>query len=367
MKDMLERIGELVAIESPTADRDACRTVQEHCALRYKELGAAIEWTDGDDGTPVLLARFGSQQRPGLVVGHVDTVFPHGELSSRPFTVHDGLATGPGVLDMKAGLALLEYAIAALDEPPNLTVLLNADEETGSAGSQSVIRTEAVRGNWALILEPATADGAVKSARKGIGMYDLTVTGRAAHPGLDFAAGVNAAVEAAHQTVALAALTDDETGTTVNIGLIEAGTGRNVVPASARVAFESRFWTAVEAARVDEAVHGLAPVDQRAALAVSGGIHKPPMERDAGAAALIALAAECAEECGFMLAETAVGGVSDGNVTAGVGVPTLDGMGAVGAGAHGVDEYVDVASLPARARWLSRLLTKLPLLPTALQ
>ena len=355
---MIERLRMLVEHESPTSDEEACRALMDDCAEVYRTIGAVTEIVAGDGGTPVLLARFGAQRRPGLIVGHVDTVFPHGELARRPFTVTGNLATGPGVLDMKAGLVQLEQAVR-LHPDADVTVLLNADEEIGSPRSARVIRELAASAAWALILEPATADGKIKTARKGIGLYELKVTGRAAHPGLDFTRGVNAAVEAAHQTLALAALTDLDAGTTVNVGLCTAGTGRNVVPAAATVDFESRFWTETEANRVDKAVHALEANDPRATLSVSGGVHKPPFERDERVAAMFALARRCAAELGWDLQETAVGGVSDGNITASMNVPTLDGLGAVGGGAHSADEFALVDAMPMRAAWLARLIAEL--------
>lgn len=355
---MIERLRALVEQESPTSDEAACRALLDDCAAVYRDLGGVTEIVAGDGGTPVLLARFGAQHRPGLIVGHVDTVFPHGELSRRPFTVTGDRATGPGVVDMKAGLVQLEEALRQQPDA-DVTVLLNADEEIGSPRSARIIREVAAQSAWALILEPATADGKVKTARKGIGFYRLEVAGRAAHPGLDFTAGVNAAVEAAHQILALADLTDLDAGTTVNVGVCTAGTGRNVVPAAAIVDFESRFWTAAEAERIDKAVRALDPIDSRAALTVTGGVHKPPFERDERVAALFAVARQCAAELGWDLEETAVGGVSDGNVTAGMRVPTLDGLGAVGGGAHSADEFALVDEMPVRAAWLARLLARL--------
>jgi glutamate carboxypeptidase len=355
---VIERLRTLVEHESPTSDVAACRALLEDCAGVYRALGAVTEIVDGDGGTPVLLARFGAQRRPGMIIGHVDTVFPHGELFRRPFRIVGNHATGPGVMDMKAGLVQLEQALR-IQPDTDVTVLINADEEIGSPGSARIIRQVAERAAWALILEPATADGKIKTARKGIGFYRLEVTGRAAHPGLDFASGVNAAVEAAHQILALAALTDLDAGTTVNVGVCTAGTGRNVVPAAAAVELESRFWTAAEAERIDKAVRALEAIDPRATLSVSGGVHKPPFQRDERVAALFALARQCAAELGWQLEETAVGGVSDGNITAGMNVPTLDGLGAVGGGAHSVDEFALLDAMPVRAAWLARLLARL--------
>lgn len=346
-------LRQLVELESPSDDHFGCLAVQDVLGGLLAEAGGRIERSCGPTGTPVLVARFGAQRSPVLLLGHVDTVWPRGTLQERPYTVDDGVARGPGVYDMKAGLVQIVTALSALDSP-DVTVLLNADEELGSPGSQEAITAEAARSRCAMVLEPCGPGGALKTRRKGIGMYTLEVTGRAAHPGLDFAGGVNAAVELAHQVAALARLTEGET--TVNVGRIDGGTGRNVVPARASALFESRFWTAAEGARVDAAVHALPVVDPRASVRVTGGVHKAPMERTPAVEALVELAAECAD---WDLTEMAVGGVSDGNVTAAAGVPTIDGLGADGGGAHAVDEHVVLADLPRRATWLAELLHRL--------
>jgi glutamate carboxypeptidase len=346
-------LQQLVEIESPSSDHSGCVGVQEALGDLLLSAGGRVERVAGSGGTPVLVARFGAQRSPVLLLGHVDTVWPCGTLEERPYTVSDGVATGPGVYDMKAGLVQIVSALSSLDSP-DVTVLLNADEELGSPGSQDLIMAEAARSRCAFVLEPCGPGGALKTRRKGIGMYTLEVTGRAAHPGLDFAGGVNAVVELAHQVAALASLTSGET--TVNVGRVDGGTGRNVVPAGASALFESRFWTAEEGARVDSAVHGLLPVDPRASVRVTGGMHKAPMERTPAVEALVELAASCAD---WELTEMAVGGVSDGNVTAAAGVPTIDGLGADGGGAHAVDEHVVLADIPRRAAWLAEMVHRL--------
>ncbi|NKE64025.1 M20 family metallopeptidase, partial [Lentzea sp. PSKA42] len=215
----------LVELESPSDDHFGCLAVQDVLGGLLSSAGGRIERSVGSTGTPVLVARFGAQRSPVLLLGHVDTVWPRGTLQERPYTVEDGVASGPGVYDMKAGLVQIVSALSSLDSP-DVTVLLNADEELGSPGSQDAIMAEAARSRCAFVLEPCGPGGALKTRRKGIGMYTLEVTGRAAHPGLDFAGGVNAVVELAHQVTALAGLGDGET--TVNVGRIDGGTGRNV-------------------------------------------------------------------------------------------------------------------------------------------
>lgn len=360
--EMTELLAHLVTHETPTADHAACRALQQTLAGEFAALGAAVEHVDGAGGSPVLIARFAGDGRPVLLLGHVDTVFPAATIGTRPFTVHGDTATGPGVFDMKAGLVQLVFALRELaGEPgnPAVTVVLNADEEIGSPGSERIIRREAASCRCALVLEPSGPDGAIKTRRKGIGFYRVSVAGRAAHPGLDFATGVNAVVELAHQVLALAAGTDLTRGSTVNVGVIGGGSGRNVVPDAAFAEVETRFWSAAEGRRLDRALRELAAVDVRAGLDVSGGVHRAPMERTPAVAELVELAVSCAAEAGWTLPETSAGGVSDGNITAAAGLPTLDGLGAVGGGAHGPDEFVRLDELESRVTLLTRLLRRI--------
>ncbi|MFI6027270.1 M20/M25/M40 family metallo-hydrolase [Amycolatopsis magusensis] len=359
---MIDLLDRLVSIESPAGHPLGCHAVQDVVGAELAALGARLERHTADNGTPVLLARWGRQERPVLVLGHVDTVFGLGELARRPFTVHNGHARGPGVFDMKAGLVQLVEALRRLlpaDPEPDLTVLLNADEELGSPGSEPFLVAEARRSACAIVLEPGGPGGAIKTARKGIGFYDLAVTGVAAHPGLDFERGVNAITELAAQLGELAACSGMDEGTTVNIGTVRGGTGRNVVAAHAVAEVETRFWTAEAGERADAAVRARVPHHPGAKITVTGGVHRGPMHRGAAATRLAALARECAAADGWQAGELAVGGVSDANVVAALGVPTVDGMGAEGGGAHGPDEYVLTGSMPRRARWLAALLARL--------
>lgn len=358
---MIDLLARLVSIESPPDHLDGCRAVQDVLGKEFATLGGRIERHNGDNGTPVLVARWGRQDRPALVLGHVDTVFPVGELSRRPFTVRDGHAYGPGTFDMKAGLVQLVEALRQLVTTvpdPNLTVLLNADEELGSPASEPFLVAEARRSGCAIVLEPSGPGGAMKTARKGIGMYDVEVTGVAAHPGLDFDQGVNAITELAAQLGEVAALSGMDEGTTVNVGTVRGGTGRNVVAAHAVAEVETRFWTAAAGERVDAAVRARTPHHPGAQVTVTGGVHRGPMPRDAAVTRLVELARACAAADGWQVDEMAVGGISDANVVAALGVPTVDGMGAEGAGAHGPAEYVIVDSMPRRARWLAAFLAR---------
>jgi glutamate carboxypeptidase len=355
---MVAELRRLVELDSPTADHAACNAVLDLFDVEFNGLGAAVSRHTAAGGSPVLIARWGEGGGP-LVLGHVDTVFGPGESVRRPFTVAGGLARGPGVFDMKGGLVQLLFALRELrarDVSPRLTVLLNADEEIGSPGSEPFIRQEAERASCALVLEPAGPGGAIKSARKGIALYRMEVDGVAAHSGLDPEAGVNAITELAARLLEIEALAAPAVGTTVNIGTITGGTGSNVVPAAAAAEFEARFWTEPEARRVDQAIRSLRAGRERAALRLTGGVHRLPMERDERVATLVRLAQERARQDGWELAELAVGGVSDGNLTAAMGVPTLDGLGVEGAGAHSVDEVANVDTMPRRTGLLVHVL-----------
>jgi glutamate carboxypeptidase len=358
---MLDLLRRLVNLDSPTADHAGCAAVLDVLHAEFAGLGAQVHRHAASNGSPVLVARWGAGPGRPLVLGHVDTVFGPGESATRPFAVDDGWARGPGVFDMKGGLAQLVFALRALREagvPPRLTVLLNADEEIGSPHSEAFIRAEAAGCGCALVLEPSGPGGALKSARKGIAMYRIEVDGIAAHPGLDPERGVNAITELARHLLHLEALAAPAEGTTVNIGTVTGGTGRNVVPAAAAAEFEARFWTAAELRRVDTAVRALRPNRAGAALRLTGGVHRHLMERTEQVARLVEVATASAHTDGWELPEQRVGGVSDGNITAALGVPTLDGLGVEGFGAHSVDEVVDIATLPRRVRLLAAVLRK---------
>ncbi|MFF3782136.1 M20 family metallopeptidase [Streptomyces sp. NPDC001933] len=357
LPDLLADIEELVRTESPSEDlaavADCARVV---AGIGTRLTGAAPEWVDGS-GRPALRWRFGSGDRV-LLLGHFDTVWPVGSLARHPFEVAGGRLTGPGCFDMKAGVAQLFHALSVLDDLDGVSVLLTGDEEIGAPTSRTLIEDEARRTGAVLVLE-ASEGGALKTARKGMSGYELTVAGRAAHAGLEPHKGVNTTTELAHQVLALSALADPAAGTTVTPTVASSGTTRNTVPDTARLMVDVRVATAAEQARVDRAVHGLPPVLDGASLTVSGGPNRPPLPTSASAG-LFELARGHYEELGFgPLRGVAVGGASDGNLTAGVGTPTLDGLGAVGGGAHADDEHVAVAELPRRAALVACLVASL--------
>lgn len=297
-----------------------------------------------------------------LLIGHLDTVWPVGTLERIPFRVtSEGRAHGPGIFDMKAGVAIAIQAIRAVStfnrRPKRpLHLLLTCDEEIGSRSSRGLIEESARRSAAALVLEPPITGGIVKTARKGIGVFTVRALGRAAHAGLDPAKGVNAIVELAHQTLRLAGLNDYAAGTTVSVGVVNGGTTSNVVPAEATARVDVRYWKEAEGARIEHTIRSLKPVNPEAKLEITGGLNRPPMERTEGNANLFEHARALAGELGFDLTDGSVGGGSDGNFTSALGVPTLDGLGVDGAGAHAEHEHIIVDDIPRRAALLARLI-----------
>ena len=353
----LDSLGALVEVESPSTDPEACRRCADVLAdLGAERLGVQAERLEAGV-SPALRWRFGGPTRI-LLVGHLDTVWPLGTLDEIPFRVEDGRATGPGVFDMKAGLVQAFLALQSLDRLDGVTLLVTSDEEIGSPGSRALIEAEATGAAAALVLEPS-ADGALKSARKGVSLYTLHVRGRAAHAGLEPERGVNALVELANQVPRIAALSAIDLGTTVTPTVAAAGTTTNTVPDAARVHVDARAASVAEQERVDGAMRALQPVLAGAELSVDGGPNRPPLPEESSAA-LVAAAERLAPSVGIGgLRAVAVGGGSDGNFTAGVGTPTLDGLGAVGAGAHARDEWVDVAAMAPRAALVAALIREL--------
>lgn len=347
----------LVEVESPSDDLAAvARSADMVAELGERLLGRQAERVV-IEGRTHLRWSFG---RPRvMVLGHHDTVWPLGTLRRLPAAVHNGIMRGPGCFDMKSGVVLALHAISALSDRNGVCLLITGDEEPGSATSRELIE-DCSRGlRAALVLEAAGADGALKIARKGVSRYEVVVHGRAAHAGLDPELGINASIEVAHQILAVGALADPLVGTTVTPTRLDAGTTVNTVPAVAGISIDVRCARVEEQQRVDRAIRSLKPVLAGACLKVTGGPNRPPLARDSSSA-LFERAARIAEEQGMRpLIGVSVGGASDGNFTAGVGTPTLDGLGAVGGGAHSEDEHVLVSELVPRVRLLTGLLSEL--------
>lgn len=352
---MIDDIETLVRCESPSADHEAvARSAEAVAGIGGRLLGVEPERIV-TDGCTHLRWRFGDGEPRVLLLGHHDTVWPLGSLRTHPFEVRDGILRGPGCFDMKAGVVMALHAAAALPDRDGLSILVTGDEEIGSPLSRTLIEEEAKSCAAVFVLEASADGGALKTRRKGVSLYRVEVEGRAAHAGLEPEKGVNAGIEVAHQILALAALADADRGTTVVPTALTAGTTTNTVPARASVAVDVRVWDAAEQQRVDRAIRSLAPVHEEARIHIDGGINRAPL--DAGASSeLFELAGVLAGKLGLEpLTQAAVGGASDGNFTAGLGVPTLDGLGAVGGGAHADDEHVVVAELPRRTALLAAL------------
>ncbi len=359
-----EVIDALVSIESPTDDKAAV----DRCGTEFRRRAAAIGMRVRVEGRPNAgdhsVVEIGEGRPRILLVGHVDTVWPHGQIARMPLVRQGGRLSGPGTLDMKVGVAMGLLATRAVFEtaPPAagcVAMLVTSDEETGSDTSRALIEAEALASDAVLVLEPALAGGPLKTSRKGIGQYHLAVTGVSAHAGVDPGKGVSAIRELARQILAIEALHDLERGVSVNVGVITGGTRPNVVAEEAHAVVDVRAPSLADAARVDEAFRALRPVLPGARLAVTGGFERPPMERSPGVAALYAHAQAAAAALGQTVAEGGTGGGSDGNFTAALGVPTLDGLGAVGDGAHAIHEHVEIDALVPRTALLAALIARL--------
>lgn len=361
--DMTEELSELVALESPSDDLDLLARCAERLeALGRFHLGAEPVRVDGG-GRAHLVWRTGPSPRV-VLIGHYDTVWPAGTIQRWPFGVDDhGRASGPGAFDMKAGIVQMFHALStlpwgALEGPGGVAVVLTADEEIGSPTSRGLIEDTARGARAALVLEPS-AKGALKVARKGTSMYEVHVTGRSAHAGLEPEKGVNATIELAHQVLAVSALSRPELGTTVTPTVAAAGSTTNTVPSSAVLHIDGRATDRAEQERVDAEIRRLAPALEGSGIRVDGGINRPPMDRSASAG-LLQQAVSVAARLGLPpVCGVAVGGGSDGNFTAGIGVPTLDGLGADGDGAHAEGEYVRLEAMPERAALVAGLLADL--------
>ena len=361
---IVSTIRELVEIESPSDNKAAVDCLAKTVAQKFAALGGQVRIHRATNFGDHLQVDFEGKSggTPVLLLGHYDTVYPLGTLASMPCRVVDNKLTGPGVLDMKSGIALMLHALSALQEwggslPRPITVLLVSDEEVGSDSSRAITESLAKKAAAVLVLEPSYGfEGAVKTARKGVGEYMVKVTGRASHAGLDFQKGVNAILELARQIEKVSSFTDLKKGLTVNVGIVSGGSRTNVVPAEATAQVDVRIARLKDAAGIDKKMRGLRPFNRKCKLEITGGINRPPMERTAGVAALYAKAVAVAGELGWKLGEAAVGGGSDGNFTAGLGIPTLDGLGGVGDGAHASHEHILIPELPHRAALVAGLI-----------
>ncbi|MFY9560415.1 MAG: M20 family metallopeptidase [Terriglobales bacterium] len=363
---MIANIRELVEIESPSDNKAAVDRLGVIVGVKLAALGGAVRFHQASNFGNHLQADFAGKAagKPVLLLGHYDTVYPLGTLAAMPCRLADGKLTGPGVLDMKSGIGIMLHALAALKDwhgelPRPVTVLLVSDEEVGSDSSRAITESLAKKAAAVLVIEPSYGlEGAVKTARKGVGEFQVKVTGKASHAGLDFQKGVNAILELARQIEKVSDFTDLKKGLTVNVGIVSGGSRTNVVPAEALAQVDVRIARMKDAAGIEKKMRGLRPFNRKCKVEVSGGVNRPPMERTTGVAALYTLAVRIARDLGWKLGEAAVGGGSDGNFTAGLGIPTLDGLGGVGDGAHATHEHILVSELPRRAALVAGLIER---------
>lgn len=361
---LLDFIEALVAIESPSDDPIAVNRCGAELASRLTALGATVTRVASTTAGDHLRASFGQGPRQILLLGHFDTVWPTGQLKTMPLKRENGRLYGPGIFDMKAGIALATLATRAVMAEGGLgqcqvVMLWTTDEEIGSTTSRALIEAEAKRSAAVLVFEPSLPGGGLKTSRKGVGQFEMCVRGVSAHAGLDPGKGISAVRELARQIIAIDDLQDPASGVTVTVGVIEGGTRANVVPAEARAIIDARAVTRADADRVERTMKALVPQIAGAQLTVTGGFDRPPLERTAAVAGLFAEAQAVARDLGLTLEEGSAGGGSDGNFTAALGVPTLDGFGAVGDGAHALHEHVEIEALVPRAAVIAGLIARL--------
>jgi glutamate carboxypeptidase len=363
---IIETIRQLVELESPSDNKAAVDRLGSMLAGRFEGLGGHAKLHRAADFGDHLQVDFSGKRggKPLLLLGHLDTVYPLGTLSHMPYRLADGRLWGPGSFDMKSGIAFMLHAIEALRSwyedalPRPVTVLLVTDEEVGSETSRRITESLAKRCAAVLVLEPSLGPrGALKTGRKGVGGYRLQVKGTAAHSGLDFEKGESAILELAKQIVAISKMTDLKRGVTLNVGTVQGGTRSNVIPADASALLDARAERSKDFTTLDRKLRALKPFNRKCKLEITGGIERPPMERSPAVVALFKKASGIAKQLGWSLEEASVGGGSDGNFTAALGLPTLDGLGGVGEGAHAPHESILISELPRRTALVAKLIT----------
>ena len=363
-RDMIvDLVREIVDIESPSHDTARSRAVVGWLEKQAKLTGAeiGIERVAVDDGEHIIIRAFSGDAAPTLLLGHTDTVHPVGTNTKNLTRIDGDRFFGCGIFDMKSGIVLMLEALrffAAMGIRPAtpITILLSCDEEVGSMTGRPLVEREAARAARCFVFEPS-ADGSVKTGRKGTGMYTLHAHGVPAHAGLEPENGANAVAEVARQVEPIHAVARSEIGTTVNVTTFHGGTTLNVIPEHAECEIDVRFTQAEEAARVDGELRSLSPFDPRVALTLDGGINRPPMERTDAVVALYKKARALAASFDYELGEAQVGGGSDGNFVSALGVPVLDGLGITGAGAHTLEEHILVSDIAKRATLITLLLS----------
>ncbi len=359
---IVEEIVELVSIESPSNDTTASSHIADLLEKRSSEVSksVSVDRIEAEGVGEHLIVRFGNVITEGatLILGHTDTVHPKGTIEQNPIRIENGRLYGPGVFDMKGNIPVVLEALRFLDDKKierPITILLSCDEEIGSTTGRELVESEGAKCARCFVLEPS-ASGKVKTARKGTGVFRLEATGLPAHAGLEPERGANAITELALQVDAIHAIADREAGTTVNVTTFSGGTATNVIPAFAECEIDVRFSTLAEGERVESELNALAPRDPRVRLELKGQINRPPLEETEHVLRLYEKARSAAVALGFELGHTRVGGASDGNFVAALGVPVLDGLGIAGDGAHTLEEYIEIDDIPRRAALLTAML-----------
>lgn len=365
LPELLDLLQRLTVRESPTTDKAAVDRLGTYLARLLRARGARVRRFRRRRAGDHWLATWGRGRGGVLLLAHLDTVHPVGTLQRAPWRLTRRRAYGPGVLDMKAGIAMAVVALDTLrrhDRLPGhrVSLLCTSDEETGSHTSRRLIERLALTYDVVLCLEPALPGGALKTARKGVGIFEVETLGRAAHAGVEPEAGVNAVHEMAQQVLRLAALADPGAGSTVNVTVIEGGQRSNVIPDRCRAVVDVRVPTEAERRRLDRAFKALAPATEGAGVRVRGEWNRPPMARTRNVVRAFRQARAIAAQLGLDLSEGETGGGSDASLVAPLGVPVLDGLGAIGGGAHSLHEYVEVRSLPQRTALLAALISEWP-------
>jgi glutamate carboxypeptidase len=363
--EMTALLAEICAIESPSTDPPAVATLAARLAAEAEAVGLVPELVPVTGGGPILRARWPDAPgtvHPVMLLGHLDTVWPLGTAALRPVRIEDGRLYGPGCYDMKAGLVVALFALRALHARglrPPVTIFFTPLEEVDCDPYRALMEAEMMAATAVLDFEPAWPGGAVKTSRKGSGSFTLHAHGRASHAGADLSRGANAILELARQCLYVSTLTDPMRGVSANVGVIRGGLRANVVPDLAEAEIDVRFLTVEDGRWIEEALRAIRPHDPQVKLTLSGGLHYPPLERSAAVQRVYAQAAAVAAELGLPLSEVASGGASEASFAGALGLPTLDGLGGDGDGAHAEDEHVVLSSLPERAALTAGLIARL--------
>lgn len=364
LANILDSIRQIVEIESPSGDAAAIRAITDWFVQTAEKISTSLEIeriAAESCGEHLIIRAFPSDKKPILLLGHTDTVHPVGAKRKNPTRIEADKCFGGGIFDMKANCVLMLETLRAFDElnlKPNrpITILLTCDEEIGSPTGRALVEREASASEFCLVCEPSAAGGAVKTARKGTGMFQIAAHGIPAHAGLEPERGASAILEIARQIEKIHALNDVGRGTTANVCTVSGGTTTNVIPENAVCSVDVRFASMNEAERIEKEIKNLKSFDERVSLEITGGTNRPPMERTAAVIKLYEKARRIALEFGYELNETQVGGASDGNFVGALGVAVLDGLGVSGGGAHTLEEFIYVGDVPKRAALLTGLI-----------